>query len=264
MSEDKQILDSIERIRSKYRSANEDEDEVELSFIDEVNQLLQRVFGDDSTNIYTTLSPEKLENWHKKRFRRFFRQIKTQNIMYLVLLLTIMGFLVSEAVSFYAIDGVISAKTWLKAILTETCFVFLSGYRSKSKWEMGFVSTLRAGTFALMMFVISSTVAFKGAGDVAEINNINQQIELIEKSIEKKEETIEFYKKKGWGISVNKHEKELTTMNEKLLKLKQEQISSKKSSEVSDLIVYKSWGRAAFRVILLFITVLISRRLFSF
>jgi hypothetical protein len=115
-----------------------------------------------------------------------------------------------------------------------------------------------------MLFVITSSVAFQGAGDVAEIDNVDKQIELIERSIEKKEELIKFFKAKRQILNTIKQENALDKLRGKLLDLKNRQLDTGKSKEVSDLIVYKSYGKAAFRVILLFISVLLSRRMFKF
>jgi hypothetical protein len=114
-----------------------------------------------------------------------------------------------------------------------------------------------------MLFVISSDVVFKGVSTTTEISGITEQITLLETQISKKEETIKFYRDKGWGISVNKHEQERDKMVNELLDLKKKQTSGK-NEEISNVTKYQTWGRAAFRVMLLLISVLITRRLFKF
>jgi len=106
-------------------------------------------------------------------------------------------------------------------------------------------------------------LAFKSVSVTAVSDNISQQVELIEKQIKAKEETIEFYKKKNWGTSVNKHEKEKNELVEKLIKLKEKQ-GEGKTEDVSKVVEYQAYGRAAFRVLLMLISVLITRRLFKF
>ena len=274
MKDDKEIVDQVKKIRKRYKTELVDVEEVEMDFIDEVNSLIKKIFGDSSSDVYTALTPGKLEKWknnrkrkilnHLRKFMGIFTRKNFLNFMYFLLLVTITGFLVSEAVSFYAVDGVIETKTWVKAILTEICFIFLSGYRAVGKVQTFFVGILRVAVFCLMLFVITSGVAFQGAGDVAEIDNVDKQIELIERSIEKKEELIKFFKAKRQILNTIKQENALDELRQRLLDLKNRQLESGKSKEVSDLIVYKSYGKAAFRVILLFISVLLSRRMFKF
>jgi hypothetical protein len=274
VKDDKEIVDQVKKIRKRYKTELVDVEEVEMDFIDEVNSLIKKIFGDSSNDVYTALTPGKLEKWknsRKRKIRNYLRKFTSiftrknfLNFMYFLLLCTITGFLVSEAVSFYAVDGVIEAKTWVKAILTEVCFIFLSGYRAIGKMQTFFVGILRVAVFCLMLFVITSGVAFQGASDVSEISNVDKQIEMIERSIEKKEELIKFFKEKRQILNTIKQENALDKLREKLLELKNRQLETGKSQEVSDLIVYKSYGKAAFRVILLFISVLLSRRMFKF
>lgn len=267
MSKDEEILKAAKKIESSYVTKFVDEEEEELTFIDEVNKLLQTIFKDNPTDVYTALTPGKLERWKKSKWRQFkkhFTRDGLQKAFYFILLATIVAFLVSEALPFYALGGLVTTSTYVKAILTEVCFIFLNGYRSTGKLQTAAVSALRVSIFILMMFVITSKVTFESAQDVSEIANIQSQIELLVDDIAKKEETIEFYKKKNWGVNVRIQEEARDKLRDELLLLKKQQIKSKKSEAVSDLIVYKAWGRATFRMILLFITILISRRLFYF
>jgi hypothetical protein len=166
-------------------------------------------------------------------------------------------------VSFYAVESTIAAKGWIKAILTEVCFIFLSGYRATGFVESALVGVLRVSIFCVMLFVITSDLAFKSASTTAVSDNIAQQIVLVEKQIEDIQKTIEFYKSKNWGTSVNKYELDKKALVNKLISLKEKQGEGKTES-VSKVVEYQAWGRAAFRVILMFISVLITRRLFKF
>jgi len=268
LSKDEEILKAAEKIRNSYATKFVDEEEEQLSFIDEVNKLLQSIFKDNPSDVYTALSPEKLEKWKKSKWRRFrslfMNREQLQKIFYIALLTTITAFLVSEALPFYALGGVVATSTYVKAILTEVCFIFLNGYRSVGKLQTTAVIALRVSIFVLMMFVITSRVIFESAENVSEISNVQSQIELLIVDIAKKEETIEFYRKKNWGVNVRMQEEVRDKLREELLKLKTRQLETKKSEAVSDLIVFKAWGRAAFRMLLLLISVLISRRLFHF
>jgi hypothetical protein len=268
MSDDnKDLIDSVERIRGRFKTELEDPDKVQLSFIDELNELIRKIFKDDPMDVYTALSPGELEKWKRAKFRRWIsksvRKINIRSILYFLLLCTITGFLVSEAVSFYAAEGSTMEKTWLKAILTEICFIFLSGYRAAGVVATTLVGALRVSMFCLMLFVITSDIAFKSVSMTNESQNITQQIELVQEQIKSKDETIKFYRDKKWGISVNKHEQEKAVLVEKLIKLKEEQ-GRGKSVAVSKVVEYQAYGRAAFRVMLIFISVLITRRLFKF
>ena len=269
MSEkDKEILIAAKKIESSYATKFVDEEEESLTFIDEVNKLLQTIFKDNPTDVYTALTPGKLEIWKKNRWRRlcsqFMNRETLQKFFYFALLATITAFLVSEALPFYAIGGVVEASTYVKAILTEVCFIFLNGYRSIGKLQIAAVSALRVSIFVLMMFVITSKVVFESAENVSEISNVQSQIELLVDDIAKKEVTIEFYRKKNWGVNVRIQEEARDKLRDKLLELRTRQLETKKSEAVSDLIVYKAWGRAAFRMLLLLVSILISRRLFKF
>jgi len=260
---DKDILNQVDKIRKRYKTEfQDDENATEMSFIGEVNHLIQKIFKDDPIDVYTALSDERLKEWHERKQKQWWRNLPITKIWMFLLLITITGFLVSEAVGFYAVDGIITAKVWIKAILTEVCFIFVSSYRAEGKLQTSMVTFARAGIFALMLFVISSEVTQKGFNQINEISVIDQKIELLEEQIEKKEKLVEFYINKGWGINAAKQEKEKQALVEELIKLKNEQINGKNES-ASSMILYNTWARAFFRIVLMFISVLISRKLFK-
>lgn len=265
--DDKKIIDSVKRIRGKFKTTTQDETENELSYLDELNKLIRQIFKDDPTDVYTTLSEEGLRKWKKQKFRRWFKRLlinlNIRNIAYFMLLATITGFLVSEALGFYAIEGVITTKTYVKAILTEVCFIFLSGYRSSGKLQMWWVNFLRAGIFTLMMFVISSQTFMTGAKTISEADTIQQQIVVIQKQISEAEEQMAHYKEINWPRNYTQTRIKKEELVDKLLALQEEQAKGKNKS-VSDVERINMYGKAAFRVLLLFISVLITRRLFSF
>jgi hypothetical protein len=263
-----EIEDKVNRIRKSFASETADEnDTIEMSFLDEVNGLIHAIFKDEPMDVYTALTPGELEKWKNQKWRRRWARIResadTKALLYLTLLLTITGFLVSEAVAFYGHGDVITAKTWMKAILTEVAFIFLSGYRSEGTAQKIGVGALRVSIFILMMFVITSEVAMQGTGTVAEIDNIQAQIEVVEKEIADTDKLIAFYLKKDWPIRVSILQDKKAKLVKKLLELKERQ-NDGKSVEVSALVQYKLLAKAAFRIILLFISVLITRRLFKF
>ena len=263
MSDDnKQIIESVERLRKRFKTEiKRDPNHVKMSFLDEVNSLIRKVFKDSDTDVYDAFSPDFLERWKKRRFRRLLAKINFQKILLFTLLMTITGFLVSEALPFYAV-GAITTSTWVKAILTEVCFIFVSSYRSVGKLQAAMITFARAGIFALMLFVISSEVTLDGLNQVNEISVISQKIEFIEQQIEEKNELIEFYKKKGWGNNTKIQSDEKNKLVEQMIELKNQQIDGK-NEKASDLIIWKTWAKAFFRVVLMFISILISRKLFK-
>jgi hypothetical protein len=267
MDEDKKILDQVNKIRSKFKTTTVDESENELSYLDELNRLIRNIFKDDPTDVYSTLSEEGLKRWKKQKLRRWLKRkltnLNIRNILYFLLLATITCFLVSEAVGFYAEVGVVSFKTWVKAILTEVCFIFLSGYRSSGKLQAVWVNFLRAGIFTLMMFVISSQTFTIGTKSISEIDSIQQQVVVLEKQIKEKEDQMTHYKSINWPRNYTSTRIEKEKLVDKLLALQDEQARGKNKS-VSSVEKVNMYGKAAFRVLLLFISVLITRRLFSF
>lgn len=266
MSKDK-IYETIERIRSKFKTEIEDEHENDLSFVDEVNDLVRNIFEDEPIDIYTALSQESLDRWKKRKWRRVLRRwtskIDLQKVFYFTLLTTIVGFLVSQALTFYMVDGVISTETYIKAILTEVCFIFLNGYRSSNNLQMWAVNALRVSIFCLMLFVISYGAISSGVRTVGQIDGISTQIEFIEEQIKQKDELIEFYRERGWGVNVRVQTDEKNKLVDRLLELREQQTEGLTES-MSDLTVYQTYGAAIFRVILLLTSVLITRRLFKF
>lgn len=261
-----EIVDCIRAIQNEYQSQQIDIVEEEMSFIDRLNNLVQLILNDDSFSVYKTLNKESIENWQKNKFKRAISKLiknNIQNTLYFILLVTITGFLVSEAVGFYAIAGLITAKTYIKAILTEVCFIFLSGYRAKTKLSSVWVGMLRASIFCLMMFVITSETFVEGKKNIGNTSAIAEQIQIIEKQIEEKEKTIQFYIDKDWGVNVRKHTDDKNELVKELLDLKKEQAKGSNAG-VSQIEEYKTYGKAFFRVLLLLISALITRRIFKF
>jgi hypothetical protein len=261
--DNKQIIEQVERLRKRFKTeVKRDKDAVKMSFLDEVNALIRKVFHDSDTDIYDALNPEFLAKWKKRRWRRLLAAINFEKIFLFALLVTIIGFLVTEALPFYMVGDTITTKTWVKAILTEICFIFVSSYRAVGWLQTSMITFARAGIFALMLFVISSEVTLEGLNKVNEIDVIGQKIELLEEQIKQKDELIEFYKKKGWGNNTKIQSDEKNKLVEQLIGLKNQQIDGA-NEKASDLIIWKTWAKALFRVMLMFITVLISRKLFA-
>lgn len=266
--DNKELVEIAEKIRKGYSSVLEDEDEEKLSFLDELNSLVRVILKDDPVDIYTLLTPEELKKWKsaklKRHLKRLFSSIFSRSSLYFILLATITGFLVSEAVPFYALGGVITSKTWLKAILTEVCFIFLSGYRSDNNVQAGFVGILRVAIFCLMLFVITSEVTLQGTKDVSKIDNIANRIVRLEQQIVKTEKDIERYRKINWSRNMTTSIRKREQLEEQVQELKSRQEKEGASKEVAKIIEYKMYGKAAFRLILMFISVLITRRIFTF
>jgi hypothetical protein len=265
----KTLLESISKIRKKFKTETEkDPDRVSLTFLDELNILIRNIFKDNNTDVYTALSPEMLKKWKKRKWLRyvtnFFKKFRLQKTIMFILLAVITGFLVSESLEFYAIDGVFSFKTYVKAMLTEVCFIFLAGYRAAGNIQTFFVSILRGAIFILMLFVISSGILFYGQQTTSDISSIATRIALLEQQIQEKQKTIDFYRNRDWPINVNIHERQKEDLIKELLILKERQIKEKRGASISKLVEWRMYGRAAFRVILLLISALITRRLFRF
>lgn len=263
MSEEK-IDKAIQKIRKRYTTEIKGEKkDPQQSFLDDLNDLIRMIFQDKSTDVYTTLNPEALEKWKANRWKRRLHAVNVRNVLYFCFLAFIIGFLVSEAVGFYAIGGVITGATYMKAVLTEISFVFLNGFRSIGKMQTAAVSAMRVIVFGLILFVITSEVTFEGVNTTQEISSISQRIELLETQIEDADKSIEFYRKKNWGANAARVEQDKQRMREQLYDLKSQQAEGK-SEAVSSLVEFKTWGRAVFRVVLLLVSILITRRLFKF
>jgi hypothetical protein len=266
MKNDNEIVEKVKKLRDGYQVELADTEEESLNFLDEINDLIRSIFNDSSMSVYDVFSQDNLNKWKEKRFVRWFKKVVLNNYMnvfYFALLATITGFLVSEALEFYAIDGAIDTKTYVKAILTEVCFIFLSGYRSDNKWQAAAVGVLRTSIFCLMLFVITSKTFIDSSKNVGNTNAITQQIVIVEKQIAQKEKDMEYYLKKDWPKNYSATRLEKEKLVSKLINLKEQQAKGA-NEKVSELIRYKAYGKAAFRVLLLFISVLITRRIFHF
>lgn len=260
-----QIVSEIFSMRKLYESELEKDDieEEEFTFLDHINKLSQLILNDTSFTIYTALSPERIDRWRKKRLLRWFKR-HLRSLPYVLFLATITVFLITESVAFYAEDGVVTASTYLKAILTELSFIFLTGYKTQDKISKYLVGVLKGGVFALMLFVITSQTITLGTQTIGEIDSISEQVALIEKQIVEKDKEIIYYRDvKNWPSTTKQMVLEKDQLVQKLLRLKEAQAAGKTQS-VSELERYKMYGRAAFRVILLLITALISKKIFSF
>ncbi len=267
MKTKEEIVKKIENLREGYKIELADADKETISFLDRINDLIGSIFDDSSLSVYNVFSQENLNKWKNQstftKIKKFLSK-NIQKILYFSLLATITAFLVSEATDFYAIDGVISSKTYIKAILTEVCFIFLSGYRSEGKWQTAAVTGLRVGIFCLMLFAITSKTLLDSSKTASNTDVIAQQVTLLEEQIIEKEKSIIYYRDvKKWPITTKQIIKEKDILVKKLITLKEKQASGA-TKEVSQLETYKAYGKAFFRVLLLFISMLITRRTFSF
>jgi DNA repair exonuclease SbcCD ATPase subunit len=266
MQNNEEILKKIEKLRNSYQAEIEDQEEETASLLDQVNDLVRSIFNDSSLTIYTVFDKQSLEKWKKNRLSRIIKNFianNLKNFFYFALLVTITLFLVSEALEFYSVDGVIDTKTYVKAILTEVCFIFLSGYRSDTKLQTAAVGVLRVSIFCLMLFVITSKTFMSSTKTVGSTNVIEQQVAIVEQQIKEKEANIKFYQEKKWPWTVRQLITEKDALVSKLMELKQKQLEGA-TKEVSKLVEYEAYGKAFFRVLLLFISILITRRIFIF
>jgi hypothetical protein len=269
--EDKKIIESAHRIKSKFKSeVLTDKDEEEMSFLDDLDSHVKDLLGDESSDIYTVMDKEKLEKWKKQRksftgtLKRKLRTLASPWGFSAFLLAVIVIFLISEAAQFYALDGNITFYALWQAALTELAFIFLNGFRSSTKIQKFFVGGLRIGLFTLMTFVISSSAIRHGTNVGSEIDNIAQQITVLERQIEEKQKEMEYYISINWPRNATQARIERERLVERLLELKERQISEERNEAVSSLVLYETYGQAAFRIILLLLSAVIARRLFRF
>jgi outer membrane lipoprotein-sorting protein len=271
MKNNDEILKEAEKLKQDFEIHSETEEDVlneKMSFLDRLNSLVRVVLNDNTVSIYDALSEDHLQEWNKRknsnlnRIKQFVAN-NFKNSLYFLLLATITCFLVSEALGFYAIDGIITTKTYVKAILTEICFIFLSGYRTKTKAGLAWLGVLRAGIFSLMVFAISSQVILQGTKEIGNTKSIEQQIVFIEKQITEKEKDIKYFKEIGYPRNATRVTIEKQGLVKKLIELKEQQAKGS-NQQVSKIVEYKMYGKAFFRILLLFISVLITRRLYSF
>lgn len=267
MENQDKITEKIKDIRTKFKSELDKDKDDSVNFLDHFNDLIKMIFNDPSFTIYDTLNEDNLKKWRKGIFLRKIKNFAYRNYkksLYFLLLITITGFLVSEALDFYSLDSIITTKTYVKAILTELCFIFLSGYRSDTKLQTVAVGVLRVSIFCLMVFVITSRTFMDSTKNSSNTSAIQEQVSIIQEQIKQKEENIVYYRDvKKWSNTVKTLAKEKDQLVQKLIELKQQQAAGA-TIQVSDLIRYKSYGNAFFRVLLLFISILITRRIFSF
>lgn len=273
----KEIAKKINNLRNDFESKKIDEKQDSYDFLEKLNSLVQSILGDDSLSLYDLMNEERLTEWSQNRNKTttwnqlaktllgagLWVKNNTVNILYFSLLATITLFLVSEALNFYAIDGVVSQKTYLKAILTEVCFIFLSGYRSVGWIQMMWVNFLRACIFCLMLFVITSQTIDIGTKTISEISSIEKQMVFVEQQIKEKQKQIAHYKSINWKKNYTRSILEKEELVKKYINLQEKQAAGK-NTDVSKVEEYKMYGRAVFRILLLFISALITRRIFKF
>jgi alcohol dehydrogenase class IV len=65
MKNDKEIVDKINKLRNGYQVELEDTEEETMSFLDEINDLIRKIFDDSSLSVYTVFSQENLDKWKK-------------------------------------------------------------------------------------------------------------------------------------------------------------------------------------------------------
>jgi hypothetical protein len=252
------LFKQAEDIRKEYVTYDLDQQQEEMSLLDRINDILSTIFENDTITVSYLFNPEKEQEykWHR------FKKAIIPRIFPLVLLFALTSFLISEASLFYG-DGITTPYAYFKAILTEVCFIFISAYRSTNWFEKAAVSLVRVGMVALMLFVITSETFLNTTKTVENTSILSERVVALERQIESKQKTIDFYLSKGWGYKVNKFEDEKSRLEKQLMELKTEQQGGSNLA-VSKVVEYKAYGHAFFRFILLCISMLISRRFFRF
>ena len=268
MDNEKEILEEVEKLQKEYKTTLVDQEEEDFRLIDKIDSIIKLIFNDESKDIYTTLNPEALKKWNDNKLKRWIGNLKSkinlQNFPYFILLVIITAFLVSEALPFYADGEAITFKTYVKAILTEICFLFLAGFSTNTHAQTVSVNVLRVAIFCLMLFVITSEVVVRGTQDVSKITNLADRIERLEKQIETTERDIERFRKMDWPKNMTQSIRKRETLEKELHSLRERQEKEGASKELANIIEYKMYGKAAFRLIIIFVSVLITRRLWRF
>lgn len=254
---DKNLTDKIAKFKHDYATQYIDQEQEDFLVLDRVNGIVKDILEDPEVELDYLFTEDKI----KKR-NGFWSKVKKALpvITQSALLIAITSFLVKEAVSFYS-NGEPTLYSYYKAILTEVCFIFLASYQARSLLEKIVAPILRASLFLLMSFVISSQVILDSTKFSTSSTVVDNRVELIKKQIEDKQKTIDFYIGKGWAVSTNKHVKDKEKLQAKLDEVLSEQRSGL-TGDVARVNTYKAYGNIAFRVIILMISMLISRRLF--
>lgn len=253
----KELDHKIAKFKHDYATQYIDEEREDLLVLDRVNDIVKDILEDPEVELDHLFTEEKMKN-RNGYWARFKKSLPT--ITQSVLLIAITSFLVKEAVSFYS-SGEPDLYSYYKAILTEVCFIFLASYQARSLLEKIVAPILRFSLFLLMSFVISSQVILDNTKFSTNSDVVDNRAELIKRQIEDKQKTIDFYISKGWAVSTNKHVRDKEKLQEKLDEVLSEQRSGF-TGDVARVNTYKAYGNIAFRVIILMISMLISRRLF--
>lgn len=258
MVDKEKLLDQAENIRKNYVTYNLDQDQEDFVLMDKINDLLSTIFNDNTITISYLFNPNKEKKylWHR------VKSSIIPKILPIILLLCITGFLVSEASVFYG-NGQATTGAYFKAILTEICFIFMSGYRASGYFEKLVAPLVRLGIVGLMLFVITSETFLNTKKDSQNTSILSDKVELINNQIKEKTKAIDYYLKKDWPITAKQLTAEKSKLEEELLKMKTDQQNGS-NKEVSKLLEYKAYGNAFFRFLLLCISMLISRRNFRF
>lgn len=104
----------------------------------------------------------------------------------------------------------------------------------------------------------------EGARDISKIDNIAGRITRLEQQISKTEIDIERYRSINWPRNMTTSIRKREQLEQEVQELRLRQESEGASENVSQLIQYKTYGKAAFRLILMFVSVLVTRRLWRF
>ena len=112
--------------------------------------------------------------------------------------------------------------------------------------------------------MISSEVMIEGTKDISKIDNIAGRIVRLEEQIKKTEIDIERYRSIDWPKNMTTSIRKREELEKEVQDLRLRQESEGASESISSLLQYKIYGKAAFRLILMFVSVLITRRLWRF
>ena len=247
---EKELQEEIEKFRKDYKVSTIDQETETVSIIERINKILFLIFNDSSVTIENSLKGITFDKIAKRR--KVLLSLK--RIAVFSFLFSIVSFQIYESSSFYG-SG---AYSIYKAILTELCFIYINQIRATTIINKVMVGTVRISIFILMLFVVSSEVITQSKTSINSNNMIDTRIEHLKEAIQEKNNTIEYYKKRDWAISVNKHEKEKSELNSELNELQNRKISGE-NSEMNRIEEYKLYGHIAFRIILMVMVIIITR-----
>ena len=112
----KELIEQAERIKKGYATVMADEEEEQLTFLDEVNKLVRIIFKDTPADIYTILAKGELEKWKKQKYKRLFKKYLS-NVSIRGILYFILGIITQKKISVHRVTEIQRIKTAFRSIM---------------------------------------------------------------------------------------------------------------------------------------------------